>query len=125
MTNKRMIKDLFTGIDGETQDPARWLWILGAVTFLLFAGYSVYNTGKFDMMAFGMAYGALLAGGGAGVKIKESTEPGAYVYHPPRDDISVSGQSTYRNYQRPQNYQPPKKAEVVDDDSDPSLKPPK
>ncbi len=71
----RIVKDWFTGIDGKTQDPARMLWIVGIVVFLTFCGYQVYKTGVFDMVNFGLAYSALLGGGAAGVKIKESTEP--------------------------------------------------
>lgn len=68
-------KHLFTGIDGVTYDPARALWIVGIVSFLVFAGYEVWNTKHFDMVNFSVAYGTLLAAGAAGVKIKESTEP--------------------------------------------------
>lgn len=68
---------LLTGPDGETYDPARVLWIIGCVTFLAFAGYSIHKTGTFDMVNFGIAYGGLLAAGAAGVKIKETTEPPA------------------------------------------------
>jgi hypothetical protein len=64
-----------TGIDGETVDPARLLWIVGVISFLCFAGYEVWNTKHFDMVNFSLAYAGLLAGGAAGVKIKASTEP--------------------------------------------------
>jgi len=75
MDFKKIIKDWFTGPDGETHDPARALWILGMVAFLAFSGYELWKTQKFDMVNFGIAYGGLLAAGAAGVKIKESTEP--------------------------------------------------
>ena len=74
---KKIIKDWFTGPDGQTYDPARFLWFVGIVAFLLFAGHEVYKTDKFDMVNFGLAYGGLLAAGAAGIKIKESTEPKA------------------------------------------------
>jgi hypothetical protein len=70
-------KDLTTGIDGVTHDPARALWVLGIVTFILFTGYEVWHTKHFDMEKFGIAYGVMLAAGASGVKIKESTEPPA------------------------------------------------
>jgi len=70
-----MINDLFTGTDGVTHDPARWLWIIGVIAFLALSVFQVYKTGAFDMASFGLAYSGLLAGGAAGVKIKESTEP--------------------------------------------------
>jgi hypothetical protein len=72
---KKIFNDLFTGIDGKTHDPSRWLWIIGIVCFLSFAGYEVYKNGHFDMTNFGIAYSALLGGGAAAVKIKETTEP--------------------------------------------------
>ena len=72
---KKMIKDLFTGPDGETHDPARWLWIVGVIVFLGLSGFEVYKTNRFDMVNYGIAFGTLLGGGAAGVKIKESTEP--------------------------------------------------
>lgn len=73
--SRKIIKDWFTGPDGETHDPARLLWIVGMVVFLFFVGHDVYKNNRFDMVNFGLAYGGLLAAGGAAVKIKESTEP--------------------------------------------------
>ncbi len=72
---KKFFTHLVTGIDGDTFDPARVLWILGVVCFLSFSAYGIYKEGKFSMTDFSMAYGTLLAAGAAGVKIKESTEP--------------------------------------------------
>jgi hypothetical protein len=75
---RRIIKDWFTGIDGKTHDPSRMLWIAGIIAFLCFVGHDVYTSDKgFDMVNYGLAYGALLAAGAAGVKIKESSEPKA------------------------------------------------
>lgn len=71
----RIITDWFTGPDGKTHDPARGLWVLGIVVFLSFSAYTIYKTGAFDMINFGLAYSALLGGGAAGVKIKETSEP--------------------------------------------------
>jgi hypothetical protein len=73
------LKHILTGIDGETFDPARILWVLGVVSFLGFTGYEVWKTGHFDMVNFGVAYGGLLAAGAAGVRIKADTEPGPKV----------------------------------------------
>ena len=71
----KIIKDWFTGIDGETFDPARFLWFLGVFLFLVLSGYEVYRSGKFDMANFSLGYAGLLAAGAAGVKIKETSEP--------------------------------------------------
>jgi hypothetical protein len=70
-------KHLVTGLDNNTVDVARVLWIVGVLSFLGLAGYEVYKSGHFDMANFSLAYGGLLAAGAAGVKIKESTEPQA------------------------------------------------
>ena len=75
MNVKRIVKDWFTGPDGTTQDPARFLWFVGVVAFLFFTAHDVYKGNHFDMVNFGLAYGGLLAAGAASVKIKESTEP--------------------------------------------------
>ena len=75
MKISKFVNDCITGKDGKTVDPARVLWILGVLSFLIFIGHHVYKTGEFNMTDYGMAYGALLAAGGFGVKIKESTEP--------------------------------------------------
>jgi hypothetical protein len=74
-TIKTVIKDWLTGPDGVTYDPARGLWIVGMIAFLAFTGHGVYKGKEFDMVNFGIAFSSLLVAGGAGVKIKESTEP--------------------------------------------------
>ncbi len=85
MVITKILKDWFTGPDGVTYDPARSLWIAGMIAFSILCGYEVYKTGHFDMVNFALAYGGLLAGGAAGVKIKETTEPKAIVA--PKDDL--------------------------------------
>ena len=67
---KKVFKDCVTGLDGVTYDPARVLWIIGVVVFLVLVGITVYHTGVFNMTEFGLAYSGLLAGGAAGVKVK-------------------------------------------------------
>lgn len=68
-------KDIFTGPDGKTYDPARILWVVGIIAFLAFSSYQVYKTDNFDMVNFGVAYGSLLAAGAAGVRFKLGSEP--------------------------------------------------
>ena len=74
-TMKNIIRDWFTGPDGVTYDPARALWFVGVIAFLAFTGHSVWMGKEFDMVNFGIAFSSLLVAGGAGVKIKESSEP--------------------------------------------------
>lgn len=80
----KILNDCFTGIDGQTIDPARVLWIAGIVFFLAFTGHEVYSTNKFDMVNFGIAYGALLAAGAAGVRLKQESEPKAKIDPEPK-----------------------------------------
>ena len=71
----KIVSDWFTGIDGQTYDPARFLWFAGILAFLTFTAVDIYRHDKFDMENFAFAYASLLAAGAAGVKIKETTEP--------------------------------------------------
>lgn len=70
-----LLKDLLTGIDGESYDIGRVLWFCCGIAFILFTGYDVYHGGHFDPNNFGIGSGAILGGGGAGVGLKAKTEP--------------------------------------------------
>ena len=73
---KRAMHDCFTGIDQKTIDPAR-VYLAGAVaTFLAGAIVIICKTHALDFQAFGIGFGALLAGGGLGIAAKAKTEPG-------------------------------------------------
>lgn len=76
-TLKTIVMDCLTGIDGVSFDPAR-VYLAGAVlTFLGGACVVIVKTHALDFQAFGIGFGALLAGGGLGISIKSKTEPGA------------------------------------------------
>jgi hypothetical protein len=68
-------KHIITGIDNQTVDVARVLWIIGALSFLGLSAFDIYRSGHFDMANFALAYTGLLTGGAAGVRIKAITEP--------------------------------------------------
>ena len=70
------LKDLITGIDGETVDPARVLWLLGTLVFLAGEVTTIFK-GSWNGVQFGMGLAAVLGGGALGVKVKESSEPKA------------------------------------------------
>jgi hypothetical protein len=72
----KFLKDILTGIDGESYDVGRVLW---ALSVLIGLGLSVYSTVfkvAFDLQQYGIGAGALLAAGGAGLWAKAKTEPG-------------------------------------------------
>ena len=75
-TLKKAVLDCLTGIDQKTIDPAR-VYLAGAVaTFLAGAIVIIIKTHALDFQAFGLGFGALLAGGGIGIAMKSKTEPG-------------------------------------------------
>lgn len=72
---KKFIMHMLTGIDGETYAVSRVLWVLGALVFLGLTIFVVIHTGTFNFTEFGLALASILGGGGAGVKLTETTEP--------------------------------------------------
>lgn len=69
------LKHCFTGADNETFDIGRVLW---ALAFIIGVSLHVYMTltGKpYDLQSYGLGIGALLVGGGAALKLKDTTEP--------------------------------------------------
>lgn len=73
---KAVLKQLLTGVDGETQDIARWL---GAISVLTFLGLTIYvvvvQHGEWKMGEFGIGLGAVFAATGAFIKLKQDSEP--------------------------------------------------
>lgn len=73
----KLLRDCFTGVDGQTWDIGRILWAKGVVVFLWLATYTVVCQKKpFDLTSFGVGLGAVLAAGGAALGMKARTEPG-------------------------------------------------
>lgn len=77
-----MMRQLFTGIDGETFDPARVIGYgsaMGVVAvFLLDSVWATVHSNAFDAQAFGVGSAGVLAGImaiGIGVGAKANTEP--------------------------------------------------
>lgn len=72
---KQIIHDCLTGRDGITYDPARIYLAMAVNVFLAATIMDAMHNIKFDPQAFGIGFGALLAGGGLGVSLKAGTEP--------------------------------------------------
>ena len=71
-----ILKQLLTGKDNNTHDLFRWLSMVSVLTALGLEVYSVVMLHKtFDMQAYGLGLAAVFAGAGAGLKLKEGTEP--------------------------------------------------
>lgn len=77
-----MMRQMFTGADGSTFDPARVIGygsaLAGVSVFLFDSVWSVTHSHTFDPQAYGIGFGAVCAGImaiGIGVGAKASTEP--------------------------------------------------
>lgn len=81
---KYMIKQMMTGPDGCTFDPARVIGygtaVAGVGVFLFNSVWAVTHSHAFDPQTYGIGFGAVCAGImaiGIGVGAKSHTEPGA------------------------------------------------
>jgi hypothetical protein len=80
----KFIRDILTGIDGQTYDNIRvgiaaaLATTIGAVVTQLWKGQPV------DLLAFGGATAAILGAGGFGISQKAKTEPGRAPCPPPQ-----------------------------------------
>lgn len=71
-----ILRDLFTGLDGQTHDIGRWFGGLSGLSGISLSVYDVVvNHSHFDAQAFGVGMAALAAGVGAFLKLKADTEP--------------------------------------------------
>jgi hypothetical protein len=73
----KLVKDLFTGIDNQTFDIARLCLFFGAIAFIALAAHAACKGQPWDPQAFGIGFGAVVAGGGASLALKAKTEPGS------------------------------------------------
>ncbi len=74
------LKSMLTGVDNETHDFGRYIGVLSILVALGLQVYVVVFKGQsFDLQNYGIGIGALVAGLGAMLKLKESTEPVAAV----------------------------------------------
>jgi hypothetical protein len=74
-TFQKFFRDIFTGRDNRTYDMGRVLWFQSVQAFVLVTIYSLHKGGSFDPVTWGAGLAALIAGGGAAIGIKASTEP--------------------------------------------------
>ena len=72
----KILKDLMTGIDGESHDVGRYLWVISVLAGLAYAGYDlIWLNTPFNIVNFGIGVGSLLAAGGGALMLKAGTEP--------------------------------------------------
>lgn len=71
----KFCKDCITGIDGQSYDIGRVLWVLAFMVGIGLEITSVWTRRYFDLQAYGLGVGALLVAGGAALQLKAKTEP--------------------------------------------------
>lgn len=71
----KFLRDLFTGKDNKTWDLGRIMWFLGTLVYFAMTLYSLYQGIAIDPMNWATGFGAILAGGGAALALKQSSEP--------------------------------------------------
>lgn len=73
---KKIITQLLTGADNQTHDIGRWMAAISGLSGIFYEGYAVIVMHTpFSMQDFGIGVGALAAGIGSMLKLKEDTEP--------------------------------------------------
>ena len=70
----KFFRHLLTEGDNATWDLFRVSFSVGFLSFLGLSGWSVYQTGQFDAVAFATAFAAMFAAGTAGVGGKSRLE---------------------------------------------------
>jgi hypothetical protein len=70
-----ILKDLFTGIDGESQDIGRWSWALCTFAVIGAAFANWWHNAAIDLVSFGTALCAVVTAHGAAIFLKRDTEP--------------------------------------------------
>ena len=71
----KIIKDLFTGIDGKTQDIGRWSWAMSMFALFAIVTANIYHNAVIDLVAFSQAVGAIVLAHGGAIFVKARTEP--------------------------------------------------
>jgi hypothetical protein len=70
-----ILRDMFSGKDNYSLDIGRILWAIGVMIFFVISIINTFTDIEFDYITWAAAFGAVLVGGGVGLKLKESTEP--------------------------------------------------
>ena len=69
------IKHALTGVDNNTYDIARIVLLIGILVLCFNVTWVCVLTNAFDVQSYGIGFGALCAGVGGLLKLKENTEP--------------------------------------------------
>jgi hypothetical protein len=71
----KLFQDILTELDNETYDLSKLLWMLSVVVFLIVSIIAILKGQTWNPGEYGLGIAAVLAGGGAGVSLKNFTRP--------------------------------------------------
>lgn len=73
---KKFFADILTeDEDSKVYNPARVIWVSGAIIFFGLAIFHTAVTGEFDPMGYGGGFGAILGAGGASLWFTHKSDP--------------------------------------------------
>lgn len=72
----KFIKDILTGIDGESYDNGRVLCLASHLVYFCMSAAALYIDHTWDAVAFATGIGTMAVGYGVNLHLKKSTEPG-------------------------------------------------
>lgn len=71
----KFFKDILTGTSNLDYEIGRALSLLGVLAYILFAGFDLFFNRRYDPQAFGIGFGAIIAGAGVGIALKDRAHP--------------------------------------------------
>lgn len=71
----KMLRDLLTGIDGQTHDLGRWSWAGSFLAVIAAAGLNWWHGAVIGLQEFATALGLVAGAHGAALWAKKDTEP--------------------------------------------------
>jgi len=71
----RVLKGWFTGVDNQSFELGRFLWMLGVLSMIVFGGYAIFEGQTFDPVAYGTGFALILAAGGGAIAMKDRANP--------------------------------------------------
>ena len=77
MKANMILKDLLTGIDGESHDLGRWSWVCSALGVTALAAWNAMHSLTVDVMQLANSYAIIAGAHGVALFAKKDTEPKA------------------------------------------------
>ena len=75
MSAPKVLHDLLTGQDNQTNDIARWSWMITTIVIIVGAIYNAFNANVFGIRDFAESIGIIAGAHGAAVLMKKDSEP--------------------------------------------------